>query len=149
MEAASYNQEIGKMRKSLKGLCGVVALAGTVVVGSQMAAQAQCADCNRPVASTKTNTVYRYKTVQSVRNVTQYKDVNRTQYHKHVTRIVNVTRVQPVTRVNVVTRVHNRTVILRQTQNVAQTATLPTRTITTGKTIQINHAPVSRACNCR
>jgi hypothetical protein len=80
--------------------------------------------------------------------VTRYKDVNRTNYQKHVTRIVNVTRVQPITRVNVVTRVHNRTVILRQTQNVAQTATLPTRTITTGQTIQVNPAPVSRACNC-
>jgi hypothetical protein len=136
------------MRKSLSRLCGVVALAGMAVVGMQIAAEAQCADCNRPMASTKVNTVYRYKTVQSVRNVTQYKDVNRTKYHKHVTRIVNVTRVQPITRVNVVTRVHNRTVILRSTQNVAQSATLPTRTITTGKTVQVNHAPVTRACNC-
>lgn len=136
------------MMKPLKGLCGVVALAGMAVVGTHMSAQAQCADCNRPMASTKVNTVYKYKTVQSVKNVTRYRDVNRTQYHKHVTRVVNVTRVQPITRVNVVTRVHNRTVILRSTQNVAQTATLPMRTITTGKTIQINHAPVTRACNC-
>lgn len=133
------------MMKSLVGLCGL-ALAGAMTVSMQLPAQAQCAECNR--LATKVNTVYRYKTVRSVRNVTRYKDVNQTNYQKHVTRIVNVTRVQPITRVNVVTRVHSRTVILRQTQNVAQTATLPTRTVTTGKTIHINHAPVYRACNC-
>lgn len=134
------------MMKSLKGLCGVAALAVAMAVSMQVPAAAQCAECNRP--ATKVNTVYKYKTVQSVKNVTQYKDVNRTNYQKHVTRVVNVTRVQPVTRVHVVTRVHNRTVILRQTQNVAQAATLPTRTVTTAATIQVNHAPVSRACNC-
>jgi hypothetical protein len=135
------------MMKSLTGLCGVIVVAGAMTVGAQAPAFAQCAECQR-APTTKVNTVYRYKTVQSVKNVTQYKDVNRTRYQKHVTRIVNVTRVQPITRVNVVTRVHNRTVILRQTQNVAQTATLPVRTVTTGQTIQVNHAPVYRACNC-
>lgn len=136
------------MRISVKGLCGVAALASAVSFASLMSAEAQCVDCSRPAASTKVNTVHKYRTVQSVKNLTQYKDVNRTSYHRHITRVVTVTRVQPITRVNVVTRVHNRTVILRQTQNVAQTATLPTRTVTTGKTIQINHAPTSRVC-CR
>jgi len=50
--------------------------------------------------------------------------------------------------VNVVTRVHNRMVILHQTQHVAQTATLPTRTVMTGKTIQIHHPAEHRNCNC-
>lgn len=135
------------MMKSLKGLCGVAALAGAMAVSMQMPAQAQCAGCDRP--ATKVNTIYKYKTVQSVKNLTRYKDVNRTNYRKHVTRIVNVTRVQPVTRVHVVTRVHNRTVILRATQNVAQTATLPGRTVTTASTIQVNHAPTYSSCNCR
>jgi hypothetical protein len=38
--------------------------------------------------------------------------------------------------------------VLHQTQHVAQTATLPTRTVTTGKTIQINHPAEHRNCNC-
>ena len=139
------------MMKVVKGL-GFATLAGlasmAVMVSAQGTAQAQCADCNRPVASTKVNTVYRYKTVNSVRNVTRYKDVNRTTYHRHITRVVNVTRVQPITRVNVVTRVHNRTVILRGSQSVAQTVTLPGRTVTTGQTVQINHGTSSRPCNC-
>jgi len=139
------------MMKAAKGL-SMAALAGAasiaMLTSTQVSAQAQCADCNRPVASTKVNTVYRYKTVNQVRNVTQYKDVDRTTYHRHITRVVTVTRVQPITRVNMVTRVHNRTVILRGTQNVAQSTTLPTRTVTTGKTIHINHGTTSRACNC-
>jgi len=134
----------------VKGLCsaaGLLVISLGVAVSTQAQAQrSNCAECNRP--ATKVNTSYRYKTVQRVRNVTQYKDVNRTNYQKHVNRIVNVTRIQPVTRVNVVTRVHNRMVVLHQTQNVAQTATLPTRTVTTGKTIQINHPTEHRNCNC-
>lgn len=137
------------MMRFLKSVCGAATLAGAIVILAPVAAQAECGDCNRPVSSTKVNTTYQYKTVQRVRNVTQYKDVNNTKYVKHVNRIVTVMRVQPVTRVNVVTRVHNRTVILRQTQHVGQTATLPTRTITTGKTIQINHSPTYGSCNCR
>ena len=116
---------------------------------SEQAQATSCADCNRPIADTKVNTTHKYKTVQRVQNVTKYKDVNKTRYEKRINRVVTVTRIQPVTRVSMVTRVHNRTVVLHQTQSVAQTATLPTRTVTTGKTIQINHAPVHRACNCR
>jgi hypothetical protein len=56
--------------------------------------------------------------------------------------------VQPITRVNVVTRVHHRTVILRQTQRVAQTVSLPARTVTTGKTVNISHRPTFGTC-CR
>jgi hypothetical protein len=138
------------MTRSVKGLCGAAGLvAGIAFALGASQAQAQrsnCAECNRPAS--KVSTSYKYKTVQRVRNVTRYKDVNRTHYQKHVKRIINVTRVQPVTRVNVVTRVHNRTVVLHQTQRVAQTASLPTRTVTTGKTIQINHPTQHRNCNC-
>ena len=139
------------MTRSVKGLCGAAGLVAAMFIALPVSAQAQaersnCAECNRP--ATKVNTSYKYKTVQRVKNVTQYKDVNRTSYQKHVNRIVNVTRIQPVTRVNVVTRVHNRTVVLHQTQHVAQTATLPTRTVTTGKTIQVNHPTEHRNCNC-
>jgi hypothetical protein len=135
---------------SMKGF-GAAALLAAMSLTMATSAQAQaersnCAECNRP--ATKVTTTHKYKTVQRVRNVTQYKDVNKTSYQKHVKRIVNVTRIQPVTRVNVVTRVHNRMVVLHQTQNVAQTATLPTRTVTTGKTVQINHPTQHRNCNC-
>ena len=139
------------MTRSVKGLCSAAGFLAAMCLGFAVSGQAQaqrsnCAECNRPAS--KVNTSYRYKTVQRVKNVTQYKDVNRTNYQKHVNRIVNVTRIQPVTRVNVVTRVHNRMVVLHQTQHVAQTATLPTRTVTTGKTIQVNHPTEHRNCNC-
>ncbi|HVY42073.1 MAG TPA: hypothetical protein VG966_03525 [Hyphomicrobiaceae bacterium] len=98
--------------------------------------------------TSKVSTVYRYKTVQKVNNVTQYKDVDRTRYVKHVNRLVTVTSVQPITRVHLVTRVHNRTVVRNRTENIAQTAMLPTRTITTAKTIQINHKPINASCGC-
>jgi hypothetical protein len=145
-EAPQY-REIGKMMKFTKALFGA-ALIGASSLALAGAAQAECGNCNRPISSTKVNTVYKYKTVQQVRNVTQYKDVDRTKYMKHVNRIVTVTRVQPVTRVNLITRVHNRTVILRQTQHVAQTAMLPPRTVTVGKTIHVSHKPTYATCNC-
>jgi phage-related protein len=148
------------MMTSMKRWCVASAIMGAVSICLPISAEAQqsesdqaqatsCADCNRAVENTKVNTTYKYKTVQRVRNVTKYKDVNRTRYEKRVNRVVTVTRIQPITRVSMVTRVHNRTVVLHQTQNVAQTATLPTQNITTGKTIQINHAAVHRSCNCR
>ncbi len=98
--------------------------------------------------SNKVDTVYKYNTVQQVRNVTQYKDVDRTKYVKHVNRLVTVTNVQPITRVNLITRVHDRTVVLNKIANVAQRQVLPTRTVTTGKTVQVNHKPVYASC-CR
>jgi hypothetical protein len=137
------------MRTYLKGLCGaaVLAAAASLAMQAPAEAQGQCVNCAKaPI--TKTNTVHRYKTVNRVHNVTRFKDVNRTRYQRHVTRVVHVTRVQPIQRVHLVTRVHNRTMILRQTQNVAQTRSLPMRTVTTGKTIHINHAPTFGSC-CR
>jgi hypothetical protein len=135
------------MIKPLTVLCGTVGLAVAAIIAIPTAqVEAKCEHCNRAVASTKVSTTYKYKTVQRVKNVTQYKDVNRTKYTKHINRVVTVTRVQPVTRLSVVTRVHNRTVVLRQTQHVAQARTLPTRTIKTAKTIQVNHMPTSVTC---
>ncbi|HEY7552209.1 MAG TPA: hypothetical protein VH913_22125 [Hyphomicrobiaceae bacterium] len=139
------------MRTYLKGLCGAAVLAATASLAMQTPAEAQgqgrCVRCgSAPI--TKTNTVYRYRTVNRVHNVTRFKDVNHTRFQRHVTRVVHVTRVQPIQRVHLVTRVHNRMVILRQTQNVAQTTSLPMRTVTTGKTIHINHAPTFGTC-CR
>jgi len=88
-------------------------------------------------------TSYNYKTVQRVRNVTQFRDMTRTHVATRVHRVVTVTRVQPITRVNLVTRVHNRVVYRTVNQHVAQTQMLPTRTITTSKTIQMG-----RRCPC-
>jgi hypothetical protein len=44
--------------------------------------------------------------------------------------------------------VHNRTVVNHKTVNVAQTKTLPMQTITSGKTIQVNHKAVYASCGC-
>jgi hypothetical protein len=137
------------MRTYLKGLCGAAVLAAAASLTMQAPAQAQgqCVNCARaPI--TKTNTVTKFRTVNRVQNVTRFKDVNRTRYQRHVTRHVTVTRVQPIQRVHLVTRVHNRTVILRQNQSVARTMNLPMRTVTTGKTIQINHPATFGTC-CR
>ena len=77
--------------------------------------------------------------------------MNRTKYTKHVNRVVTVTRVQPVTRVDL----RNPLIAASRdpapdTQNVAQVRTLSTRTITTAKTIQVNHRPTSGTCGrCR
>jgi hypothetical protein len=138
------------MRTYLKGLCGVAVLAAAASLTMQAPAQAQgqCVNCaNAPI--TKSRTVTKYRTVNRVQNVTRFKDVNRTRYQRHVTRFVTVTRVQPIQRVHLVTRVHNRTVILRQSQSVARTMSLPMRTVTTGKTIHINHAPTFGGTCCR
>lgn len=95
------------------------------------------------IPSPKVSTSYKYNTVQKVNNVTKYKDVNHTNYVKHINRVVSVTQMQPVIRTNVVTRIHDRPVITSRNEYVNQTQMLPTRTITTGKTIQINHGRTS------
>ncbi len=65
------------MMKFAYGLCGAAALAVAATMTMSAPAEAQCVNCSRaPI--TKTNTVYRYKTVRSVKNVTRFKDVNRT-----------------------------------------------------------------------
>jgi hypothetical protein len=116
---------------------GIAALVGVMIVATPLSAQTQCANelnCKHPVASTKVNTVYRYKTVPRVSNVNQYRnvtrtsynditrtkyrdihqvkyrDVTRTRYVRHINRIVTVTRVQPVVRVHTVTLVHHKIV---------------------------------------
>jgi hypothetical protein len=99
--------------------------------------------------SNKVDTVYKYHTVQQVRNVTQYRDVNKTKVIKQINRHVTVTNVQPVTRVNLITRVHDRVVVHNKVENVSQRQVLPTRTITTAKTVQINHPTVYGSCGCR
>src|SRR6516164_9352503 len=141
------------MLNSTVWLRGIAALVGAMIVATPLSAQARCANgsnCKQPVASTKVNTVYRYKTVQKVRNVNRYHNVTRTSYHditrtkyhdvrrikykdvtqthyvRHINRIVTVKRVQPVV------RVHTRTVVLHQNQYVSETKILPTRTAMAG-----------------
>src|SRR6516164_8434105 len=125
------------MPNSTVWLRGIAALVGAMIVATPLSGQARCANgwnCKQPVASTKVNTVYRYKTVQKVRNVNRYRNVTRTSYHditrtkyhdvrrikykdvtqthyvRHINRIVTVKRVQPVVRVHTVTLVHHRVV---------------------------------------
>jgi hypothetical protein len=135
------------MMKSLAGLCVIAALAGGAITATPDPAEARCTDCGRPIAGTHVNTVYRFKTVQRVGNVTKYKDVNkvsyrdinrvhykditktaykdinRTKYVKHINRIVTVTRVQPVIRTHVVMRVHHEVVARVHNQVVARVHT--------------------------
>jgi hypothetical protein len=125
------------MPTSTVWLRGIAALAGVMIVATPLSAQTRCANglnCEHPVASTKVNTVYRYKTVPRVSNVNRYRnvtrtsynditrtkyrdihqvkyrDVTRTHYVRHINRIVTVTRVQPVVRVHTVTLVHHQIV---------------------------------------
>ena len=126
------------MNKFVIGFICVAALTGASAATTPSEAQNNC-----PACGPRVTTSYQYKNVQRVRNVTRYKDVNRTHVVNRVHRIVTVTRVQPVTHVNMVTRVHNRTVVKNSVQHVAQTRMMPTRTITTAKTIQLG-----RRCPC-
>lgn len=87
--------------------------------------------------SDRVQTVYRYNTVQRVNNVTRYRDVNKVNYVQRVHRHVTTTEVRPIHRVNVVTRVHNRVVVRNRVENVARTETLPARTITTARTVNM------------
>src|ERR1700745_2364246 len=124
------------MLNSTGWLRGIAALVGAMIIAAPpLSAQTQCANgmnCKHPVASTKMNTVYRYKAVQRVSNVNRYRNVNRpsynditrtkhrdvrqvkyrdvtrTHYVRHINRIVTVTQVQPVVRVHTVTRVHHQ-----------------------------------------
>jgi hypothetical protein len=89
----------------------------------------------------KVNTVYKYNTVEKVQNVTKYNDVEHTQYVKHINHVVEVTRVQPVIHTNVVTRIHDRPVFSVRNEYVHETKMLPTRTVMTGKVIQMNYRP--------
>ena len=125
------------MPNSTVWLRGIAALVGAMIVATPLSGQVRCANgsnCKQPVASTKVNTVYRYKTVQKVSNVNRYRNVTRTSYHditrtkyhdvrrikykdvtqthyvRHINRIVTVKRVQPVVRVHTVTLVHHRVV---------------------------------------
>jgi hypothetical protein len=91
------------------------------------------------IPSPKETTSYRYNTVQKFHDVTHYNDVDRTQYMKHIHRIVDVTQVQPVIHTNVVTRIHDRPVVMSRVVQENRTETLPTRTIHSGKTIRTNY----------
>jgi len=136
------------MRTYLTGLCGAAVLAAAAFAMQAPAdAQGQCVNCAR-VPITKTHTVLKSHNVRSVTRKTVFKDVNRTRYQRHVTRVMSVTRVQPITKLHVVTRVHNRMVTLRQTQHLSKIVRLPPRTETTRSTIFINHpATFGRCCH--
>lgn len=91
------------------------------------------------IPAPKETTSYRYNTVNKYNDVTHYNDVQRTNYRKHIHRIVNVTQVQPVIHTNVVTRIHDRPVVMSKVVQEHRTETLPTRTINTGKTFRTSY----------
>ncbi|MBB2971417.1 hypothetical protein [Mesorhizobium sp. RMAD-H1] len=93
---------------------------------------------NRANVRPTSETVYRYKTVRKVNNVTRYRDVNNTRYVRHVNRIVKVNNVQPVVRENVVTRIHERPRVVTRNQYVNRVEYLPERRIHSAKTIRVN-----------
>lgn len=90
------------------------------------------------IPSPKETTSYRYNTVERVNNVTRYKDIDHTQYEKHIHRVVDVQQVQPVIHTNVVTRIHDRPVIMSKVVEEHRTEMLPGRTINSGKVIHMN-----------
>jgi hypothetical protein len=65
------------MPKSAVWRRGIAALVGTmIVIAIPLSAQARCANgskyCNHPVVGSRVSTVYQYKTVPEVRNVSRY-----------------------------------------------------------------------------
>lgn len=119
------------------GIACLVGLAGMTSAAPQSDAR-ECARC-----APKATSSFRYKTVNRVRHVTRYKDTTRTHVVPRIHRVVTVTRVQPITRVTMVKRVHNRVLYRTLRRHVAQTRVLPTKTVTTAKTIQLG-----RRCPC-
>lgn len=93
---------------------------------------------NRAHVAPSSETVYRYKTVRQVKNLTRVRDVHNTRYVRHVNRIVKINHVQPVVRENVVTRIHERPQVVTRNRYINQTEVLPTRTIRSAKTVRIN-----------
>ena len=91
------------MTRYITAVCAAL-IAALAFIGASGEANAGCRRCG-PVAP-----VYHYRTVNSVMNRTQYRDVRRTNYVHKTRRIYNVTRVRPIVRVHTVTRVHHYTV---------------------------------------
>ena len=143
---------VNRLKKVLKSLFLLAAIAGFSLVGIANSAEARCVNCNVPISKTNVKTVVKTKTVQQVRNVTRVNNVTNNRYVKNVTRIVTRTVIVPVTRVNTVTRVHNRTFVINATQHVTgATTTGAARTIGgSNRTVMINHRPVAATqCGCR
>ena len=72
------------MPNSTAWLRGIAALVGAMIIATPLSAQTRCANglnCKHPIASTRVNTVYRYKTVQRVSNVNRYRNVTRTSFN--------------------------------------------------------------------
>jgi hypothetical protein len=104
---------------------------------ARMVMSAKTVQMGGGIPSPRVNTVYRYNTVQQVRNVTQYNDVHRTQYVRNIHRIVDITRVEPVIHTNVVTRIHDRPVFSVRNEYVQRTTMLPTRTTMTSRVMHM------------
>jgi hypothetical protein len=100
---------------------------------ARMVTSAKTMQMGGNIPAPRVNTVYRYNTVQQVHNVTQYNDVNRTQYVRNIHHIIDVTRVQPVIHTNIVTRIHDRPVFSVRNEYVHQTTMLPSRTTMTSR----------------
>lgn len=95
------------------------------------------------IPAPRVNTVYRYNTVQQVRNVTQYNDVHRTQYVRNIHHVVDITRVQPIIHTNVVTRIHDRPVFSVRNVYLQETRMLPTRTFVTSRVVRAGYSGYS------
>lgn len=113
------------------------AIAAAAFVGMSDEANAGCRRCG-PVAP-----VYRYNTVNTVMNRTQYRDVRRTNYVQKTRRIYNVTRVQPIVRLHNVTRVHHYTVPVIRDVSVSSVQRLPAQYYHTNSVQNIYHG-----CGC-
>ena len=113
------------MPNSTAWLRGIAALVGAMIIATPLSAQTRCANglnCKHPAASTKVNTVYRYKTVQRVSNVNRYRNVTRTSYNDitrtkyrdiHQVKYRDVTRTHYVRHINRIVTVTRVTVTMR------------------------------------
>lgn len=124
------------MVRVITAVCAAL-IAAVAFIGTSGQAYAGCRNCG-PVAP-----VYHYRTVNSVMNRTQYRDVQRTHYVQKTRRIYNVTRVRPIVRVHTVTRVHHYTVPVVRNVSVSSVQRLPAQYYHTNSVRDVYHG-----CGC-
>ncbi|KQT89037.1 hypothetical protein ASG59_14355 [Methylobacterium sp. Leaf466] len=112
-------------------------IAAVSFMGTSDAANAGCRSCG-PVAP-----VYKYRTVNKVSHMTQYRDVRRTNYVHKTRHIYNVTRVRPIVQVHTVTRVHHHSVPVIHNVSVSSVQRLPTQYVHSNSVRNVYHG-----CGC-
>ena len=112
-------------------------IAAVSFMGASNTANAGCRSCG-PISP-----VYNYRTANKVSHMTQYRDVQRTNYVHKTRHIYNVTRVRPIVQVHTVTRVHHHTVPVIHNVSMSRVQRLPTQYLYSNSVQNIYHG-----CGC-